>query len=77
MARNWLFAASLRGEQAQFDLQPGIGMVGGQLRNPSVLHQVRATIADVPDRQLVVPQQRNGQRRCHAAGGAAMFMLWS
>ena len=62
----------LRREQAEFDLEGGIGMVGGQLRNPPVLHQVRATIADVPDRQLVVPQQRDGQGGGHAAGGAAL-----
>ena len=59
-------------EQAEFDLEGGVGMVGGQLRNSSVLHQVRATIADVPDRQFVVPQQRDGQRGGHAARGATL-----
>ena len=42
-------------------------VVAGQLAQLAVAHQVRAAVADVHDRHLVVGDQRAGQRRAHAA----------
>ena len=53
-------------QQAQFDLQRGVGMVGGQPLDLSGADEVGPRIADVGDGDLVVAEDRSQQGRGHA-----------